>query len=109
MAPTRAKGQRERRECCECGESCPFHGDYSFQVVNRMVYASVIGCQWDFRAIPTGRNLFGPARSFALKRKNHLPIILECEQEATEETEKQFYVDLRFLPLNLVFSLVRSR
>src|SRR5438128_1117142 len=43
------------------------------------------------------------------QKENHLPIILECEQEATEETEKQFYVDLRFLPLNLVFSLVRSR
>ena len=38
-------------------------------------------------------------RSLALKRKDHLPIVfhaddgptvLECEQEVTEETEKQF-------------------
>jgi hypothetical protein len=31
-----------------------------------------------------------PAGALALKRKDYLPIILECQQEETEETEKQF-------------------
>jgi len=50
-----------------------------------------------FNSYPTF--FFMTSSKFTLKRKNHFPIVLhaddgptvlECEQEVTEETEKQF-------------------